>query len=79
MNRIAWGLAAVATWSIGIQGISSGGFFHPVYSRFFDFGDHNVLAGNLFLFAGGVMAYFAVRRDRRPNDGGAARIEGEDR
>lgn len=64
MNRVAWGLAAVATWSIGIQGISSGGFFHPVYSRYFDFGEHNVLAGNLFLFAGGVFAYFAFRGRR---------------
>ncbi len=64
MNRVAWGFAAVATWSMGFQGISSGGFFHPVYSRFFDFGEHNVLAGNLFLFAGGVFAYFAFRGSR---------------
>jgi len=69
MNRLAFGLAAVATWSIGLDGISGGGFFHPVYSRYFDFGEHNILAGNLFLFAGGVFAYFALRRSREPKAG----------
>lgn len=66
MNRLAFGLAAVAMWIMGLEGIYGGGFFHPVYSRYFEFGEHSTLAGNLFLFAGGVCAYSALRRSREP-------------
>lgn len=67
LNRLALGSVAVSLWLVGLAGIARGGFHDAIYGRFLDFGEHNVLAGNLFLFAGGVFAYFALRRRRGSN------------
>jgi hypothetical protein len=60
--RVSFAILAVSLWILGLGAISGGGFYDRFYSRYWDFGEHHVALGVVFLGLGIWSAYGAVRK-----------------
>ena len=68
MNRVAFGVIAVALCVLGFVSLLQRRFYDVFYSHYFDFGDHHVVVGVLFLGVGAWLAYHTFKKNQASRD-----------
>jgi hypothetical protein len=62
INRFGFAILTVALWILGLGAIEGGGFYDPVFSYYFDFGEYHTALGIVLLGLGLLAAYQVFRR-----------------